>query len=115
VVPPSERGTVTVGEGHVVVVVVVGTGPEGKPVSERPGEVVTGVSIDGLAESEGYPEVDGQDVEIISEKTVEERTRYSALSENEDFERVSVFSSETDRGREFVVKLVNVLVEGTPV
>ena len=54
-------------------------------------------------------------MKILSEKAVEERTRDSSLGENEDFERVGVLGGETDRGRKLVVKLVNVLVERSPV
>lgn len=38
-VPPAEGGGVVVGEGHMVKIVVVSTGPEGNDVLERPGEV----------------------------------------------------------------------------
>ena len=73
-------------------IVVVGTGPEGEEVSEGPGEIVTGVGIDGLEKTKGDPEVDCQDVEVLSEEAVEERSRNGALSEDEDFEGVGVFS-----------------------
>jgi hypothetical protein len=42
-VPPAEGGAIVVHEGHVVEVVVVGAGPEGDDVLERPGEVCGGV------------------------------------------------------------------------
>lgn len=54
-------------------------------------------------------------MKILSEKAVEERTRDGSLSENEDFERVGILGGKTDRGRKLVVKLVNVLVERSPV
>lgn len=54
-------------------------------------------------------------MKIFSEKAVEERTRDGSLGEDENFERVGVLGGKTDRGREFVVKLVDVLVKRSPV
>lgn len=44
-------------ETNVVVVVVLSAGPDREPVVERPGEVVAGVSVDGLEETEADPGV----------------------------------------------------------
>ena len=114
-VPPSERGRVTVGESHVMKVVVVGAGPEGYPVPQAPREIVSGVSVDGLEQPENDPDVDGDDVEVGSEETVEERSTDGTGTEDEDLEGVSVFSSQTERCAVLVVHLVDVLVEGTVV
>ena len=92
-VPPSERGTVTICEGHVVVIVVIGSSPEGEDVSERPREVVSRVSVDCLAQSESNPEVDGENVQILSEEAVKEGARNGTLGEDKDFEWVGVFGS----------------------
>jgi len=99
----------------VVPVVVVGSSPERQEVSERPREVITRVRVDGLAETKSDPDVNSEDVKILSEKTVEERTRDGTLSENEDFERVGVLCSKSDGRAKGVVLLVDVLVQRTPV
>jgi hypothetical protein len=54
-------------------------------------------------------------MEIVSEKTVKEWTRDGSLCQDEDFERMGVFGGKTDRGREFVVEFMNVLVQRAPV
>ena len=72
---------------------VIGSSPEWEDMSERPREVVSRVSIDCLTESESDPEVDGEDMEILSEKTVKEGARNGTLGEDKDFEWVGVFGS----------------------
>lgn len=52
-VPPAEGGGVATDEVHVVEVVVVSAAPEGYKVAERDGEVVAGVGVDSLEETEG--------------------------------------------------------------
>ena len=94
---------------------VVGSGPEWEEVPERPREVVARVSVDGLAETESDPDVDGEDVQILSEKTVEERARDGSLGENEDLQGVGVLRGQSDRGAESVMLLVDVLVQRSPV
>lgn len=102
-------------EALVVEIVVIGSGPEREPVSERPGEVVSRVSVDSLEQSEGDPNVHGEDVQVVSEETVEERSRDGSLSENQDLQWMSVLGSETDGCAVGVVLLVNVLVQRSPV
>lgn len=114
-VPPSERGRVTVGESHVVEVVVIRAGPERYPVPQAPREIVSGMSVDGLEQPENDPDVDGDDVEVGSEETVEERSTDGTGSEDKNLERMGVFSSETERCTVLVVHLVDVLVERTVV
>lgn len=113
----------------MVVVVVVCAGPERQEVSERPGEVVARVGVDGLEESERDPDVHRQDVQVLSEEAVEERAGDGALGEDEDLERVGVLGGEADGGAEgcesaralgthgalTVVLLVDVLVQRAPV
>lgn len=74
-------------------VVVVGTSPEGEEVAKGPREVVSRVRVNGLEETEGDPNVDCQDVEVIAEEAVEERARNGALGKDEDLERVGVLGS----------------------
>lgn len=96
VVPPSEAGRVAVSERLVVVVVVIGARPERQEVSQRPGEVVSGVGVDGLEQSESDPDVHRQDVQVLSEETVQEGTGDGSLGEDEDLKRVGVLGGETD-------------------
>jgi hypothetical protein len=93
VVPPSERGTVAIREGHVVVIVVIGSSPEWEDVSERPREVVSRMSVNCLTESESDPKVDGEDMEILSEKAVKEGTGDGTLGKDKDFKWVGVLGS----------------------
>lgn len=72
---------------------VIGSSPEWEDVSERPREVVSRVSVDCLAQSESNPEVDGENVEILSEETVKEGTRDGTLCKDKDFKRVGVLGS----------------------
>jgi hypothetical protein len=74
----------------VVEVVVVRAGPEGQEVAKRPGEVVARVGVDGLEETEGDPDVDGEDVQVVAEEAVEEWAGDGSLGEDEDLERVGV-------------------------
>lgn len=46
---------------------VVSTGPEREEVVERPGELVAGVRVDGLEDTENDPDVHGQDVEVLGD------------------------------------------------
>ena len=115
-VPPPERGRVVVRERHVVEVVVVGAGPEGEDVLERPGEVVARVGVDGLEEAEGDPDVHGRDVEIAAGvDRPQDRAQERAERENERLERVGVFRRQAERRAVFVVEFVDVAVEGAVV
>lgn len=126
VIPPPEASGIAVDEGHVVEVVVVCASPEGDPVTETPWEIVSRVSVDGLEQAQGDPDIDCENVEIGSDHAVEEGSTDCAQTKNENFNRVSVFGGlgsqlgakrgiqethETEGSRELVVKLVNVLVQ----
>ena len=71
---------------------------------------VARVRVDGLEEAEGDPEVDGDDVEVPAEGTVDEGAANGRGAEDHDFSGVSIFRSETERCRVFVMNFVNVLV-----
>lgn len=110
---------------------VVGTGPEGEEVSERPREVVARMSVDCLPETKSDPNVDGEDVKVIPEYSVQEWSRDRSLREDQNFKRMGIFGGlydikrrtqemkkmrvthDTNRSRELVVELVNVLVQRT--
>jgi len=70
-VPPAERGRKVVHERHVVEVMVLGARPKWNDVLERPGEVVSGMGINGLEKTEGDPDVDGDYVQVWLDPAVE--------------------------------------------
>jgi len=80
-----------------------------------PRKVVSRVSFDGLKESEGHPDHCCSEVKIPCKITPEQRTCNGTCTENHDFNRVSVFCSETKGCRPFVMDLVDVFVEWTVV
>ncbi len=51
------------------------------------------MSVDGLEKTECDPDVHGEDVEVLGEEAVKQRSRKRAGTENEDFSRVGIFSS----------------------
>lgn len=115
----------------MVEIVVVGTGPEGEEVSKRPREVVARMSVDCLPKTKSDPNVDGEDVKVIPEYSVQEWSRDRSLREDQNFKRMGIFGGlydikrrtqemkkmrvthDTNRSRELVVELVNVLVQRT--
>jgi len=115
VVAPTEGSGEIVHESHVMEIVVISTGPEGKDVLERPREIVSAVSIDGLEETEDDPDVHGEDVEVASAKDVEDRTSDRPSTEDEDFSWVGVLGGKAEGSRILVMNFVDVLVHGTPV
>jgi len=96
VVAPTEGRGEIVHESHVVEIVVISTGPEGKDVLERPREIVSAVSIDCLEETEDDPDVHGENVEVSGAENVENRTGDRSSTEDEDFSRMGVLGSKTE-------------------
>lgn len=115
VVPPPEAGGEVIREGHVVIIVVLRTGPEGQPVVGGPGEVIARVSLDGLEETQGHPGQGGDQMQIVGEVAPDQGTTDRSSAQNNDFNRVSVLGSETKGSGPFVMQLVDVLVEGSVV
>lgn len=81
----------------------------------RPREVVSGVSLNSLEQTESHPGEGGDEVEVASSVAPHERAGNGSSAENHDFDGVGVFCGETEGCGPFVVKLVDVLVEGTVV
>ncbi len=79
------------------------------------GRTVAGVGVNGLEETEGDPDVDSDDVEVVTERAVEDGAADRAGAEDHDLRRVCVLSRQSKRRRILVVDLVDVLVERTPV
>ena len=71
--------------------------------------------VDGLEQTERDPDVDGEDVQVMSEAAVENGTEDCASTEDEDLCRVSILGGKTEGRGVLVVNLVDVLVQGTPV
>jgi len=55
-------------------------GPERDYVLERPGEVVSGVRIDGLEETKGDPNVNRDGVHVLSEFAIQQRSENRSCS-----------------------------------
>ena len=75
---------------------VICTSPEGKDMLERPREVVSAMSIDGLEETKDNPDVHGEDVEVASANDVENRTSDRSGAEDEDFGWMGVLSGKAE-------------------
>lgn len=124
VIPPAEGGSIVADEGLVMVVMMLSTGPEWDPVMKRPREIVAGVRVDGLEETEDDPEQHGRQVKIplwahleneAGSQMIKERASDSAEAEDHGLDGVGILSSDTKRGCVFVVDLVDLLVERRPV
>ena len=114
-VPPGERARVVANELLVVDIVVVSTGPEREEVVERPGELVAGVRVNGLEDTEHNPDVHGQDVEVLGDGAPQDGAADSAETENHDFDGRCVFCCHAEGCGVLVVDLVDVLVQRAPV
>lgn len=115
VVPPAEAGGIVANELLVVKIVVGSTGPDGKEVSQTPGEVVATVRVDGLEKTEDDPGVHSEEVELASNGKEDNGASDNTNSEESCFDGRSVLSGETERSRVGVVHLVDGLVERTVV
>ena len=115
VVAPTEGGGEIIHESHVMEVVVIGTGPEGEDVLERPREIVSAVSVNGLEETEGDPDVHSEDVKVSGAKDVDHWTSERPSTEDDDFSWMGILSSKSKGSRVLVVNFVHVFVHRTPV
>ena len=79
------------------------------------GRTVAGVRVNGLEETEGDPDVDRDDMEVVAERAVEDGAADRTSAEDHDLRGVRVLSREPERCRVLVVDLVDVLVERAPV
>lgn len=91
---------------------MLGTTPEREDVVQAPGEVVAGVSVDGLMKTQGNPDIDGEDVQVVREVAIQERASNGAHSEDEDLERVRELGGEAERCAISVVQLVDLAIQG---
>lgn len=70
---------------------VVSTSPEGDKVSKRPREVVARMSVDCLPKTKSDPNVDGEDVKVIPEYSVQEWSGDRSLRKDQNFKRMGIF------------------------
>ena len=69
------------------------------------------MSINSLEETEGDPDIDGENVQVACKVAVEDRPRNSTRAENENLCWVGVFSGEAKGCGIFMMEFVNVLVQ----
>ena len=67
--------------------------------------------IDGLEETKGDPNVNRDDVQVLSVLAVQQRSENRSCSENHNFKWMRILRSKTKRSRVFMMQLVDVLVE----
>lgn len=87
----------------------------GTSYGKEGGRTITRVRVDSLEKTEDDPDVDGKDVQVVTEHAVEDGTKDRASTEDKDFSWVSVFCSQTERSGVLVMNLVDVFVEWSPV
>lgn len=111
VVPPAEAGGVVANEALVVQIVVVGTSPEGQDVAQAPGEVVAGVGIDGLEQTEHNPQVHGDQVHVLGDGDPDDGGSDNTETQEHDLDRGRVLGGEAKGCAVGVVQLVDRFVE----
>lgn len=99
----------------MVHIVVLGSGPEGKEVSQGPGKIVSGVRVDGLEQAQHDPEVHREQVQVLGDEHPEDGGPDGAEAEEHDLDRGGVFSSHAEGRGVVVVHLMYGLVQGRPV
>lgn len=111
VIPVSEGRGEVANEVLVVIIVVIGTSPNGKQVAQTPGEVVSGVGVDSLDKSQSDPDTNSKKVHVTEEISQKKRRANSTDTGEGHLEGVSILSSQTEGGSVLVVLLVNTLVK----
>jgi len=85
--------------------------PERDNMLERPGEVVSGVGVDGLEKTKCDPNVNCDDVHVLRELAVQQGSENSSCPEYHHFKWMRILCGKTKRSRVFMMQLVDVLVE----
>lgn len=123
VVCPSEGARVVTDEKVVVVVMVVRTCPERKELVQGPWEIVAGMGVYGLEQTEGDPQRQRKQVQVgkielgivLGEPSVDDGEAHGTEAECHNFNRVGIFGCQTKWSGVSVVLFVDVLVKQTPV
>lgn len=91
IIPPTEAGSIVTNKGHVMVIMMISTSPEGDKVASRPREIIARMTIDGLEETASDPEEHGEHMKLPITSTmkvvcfnemVDEGTTNGAKTEN---------------------------------
>lgn len=90
---------------------VLSTAPEGKEVAQAEGEVIAGMGVDGLEETEDNPDIHGGEMEVLGDGNPEDGGSYSTNTEEHNLNGRGVLGSETKGRAVRVVNLVDGLVE----
>lgn len=90
---------------------VLGAGPEGQEVAQTPWEIIAGVRVDGLEETQDNPHVHGEQVQVTGKGDPEDGAAYGSNGQQHNFNWRGVLGGKTKRSRVGVVQLVDVLVE----
>lgn len=93
---------------------MLSTCPERKEVMKTPRKFVAGMCVDGLEQTQGDPEVDGEDVEIVEEHAPKERGADSSNTQQQNLNRRCVFGGKAEWCSVCVVDLVHASVERSP-
>lgn len=111
VVPPPEGRGVIADKIVVMEVVVLGSGPEGQDLVQRPREVVARVRVDSLEQSASDPNAEREEMQLSREHHVDDRHTDGAEPQGHRLHRVRVLGSHAEGCRVSVMLLVDVLVE----
>lgn len=114
-IPPAEAARVVSNEAFVMDIMMFRARPEGQEMVQRPRELVSGMRINRLEQSEDNPEIHGQDMQITEDGAVEDGDTDSTKTQYEHFDGRCVFGGEAKGSRVLVVDFMDVLVEGAPV
>lgn len=95
IVPPAEAACIVANELFVVNIVMICASPEWEEMVEAPGKFIAAVGIDSLEEAQHNPNVHGEDVQVASDGTPEDRAANSAKPKDHDFDRRRIFSCQT--------------------
>lgn len=74
---------------------------------------ISAVGVNSLEQPQNNPNVDGHDVEVTSESTVQNGAGEGTSSENEDLSRMGIFGSKAKGCGVLVVEFVDMLIEDT--
>lgn len=115
VIPDSEGGGVVADEMVVVFIVVVCSCPEEQKVMQGDWELVPRMGVDGLEQSQGDPDGNGEQMQVLCEVAPHDRNTNSTEPQEHHLNRVCVFCSQAKWSSVSVMLLVDVFVEVTVV
>lgn len=93
IIPESEGRGVVPDKIVVVQVVVFCTGPERQEVVQGPREVVAGMGVDGLHQSQDHPHGDGEEMQLVGDGGVDDWETDGTEPQRHNLDRMRVFCS----------------------